>query len=112
GKLKTFCGNKARPEGSIAEGWRAEEIFNFTSQFFDDHVETRWNRDNRVSNAPDAPVRDTEVTFSVGKPVGARQMFKLTETEMLQAHRHVLVNCPIVEPYMDYNYGGCDGIIP
>ncbi|CAN0847424.1 hypothetical protein LINGRAHAP2_LOCUS15482, partial [Linum grandiflorum] len=21
GKLKTFCGNKARPEGSIAEGW-------------------------------------------------------------------------------------------
>ncbi|CAN1165147.1 hypothetical protein LINPERPRIM_LOCUS33579, partial [Linum perenne] len=95
-----MVGNKAHPEGSIAESWIAEELFTFASAYLDDNVETRFNRDKRVSEAPDDPNSDSEVIFSVGTPIAGDKEFTLSEMEMLQAHRHVLVNCPLVEPYI------------
>ncbi|CAN1777819.1 hypothetical protein LINPERHAP1_LOCUS14199 [Linum perenne] len=100
GKLKSFVRNKARPEVSIAEGWIAEEIFTFTSQYFDDDVSTRWNREKRVAVAPEDPNGESDVIFSVGTPIGDGHTFTLTPMQMLQAHRHVLVNCSIVEPFL------------
>ncbi|KAL4394439.1 hypothetical protein AHAS_Ahas02G0152100 [Arachis hypogaea] len=37
----------------------------------------------------------------VGKAVGIASFFTLTQTEKLQAHRHVLVNCIAVEKFLD-----------
>ncbi|GKF61781.1 hypothetical protein Tco_0181835, partial [Tanacetum coccineum] len=41
-KLKNYVRNKAKPEGSIAEGYVAEEALTFCSRYLKD-VETRLN---------------------------------------------------------------------
>ncbi|CAN0918214.1 hypothetical protein LINGRAHAP2_LOCUS30745, partial [Linum grandiflorum] len=92
GKLKTFVGNKARSEGCIAEGWISEELFNFSSLYFDEEVETRYNRGRRVASELD--------DSSVGVPIGAGETFQLSDMEWKQAHRYVLVNAPMVEPFL------------
>ncbi|GJT32929.1 acidic leucine-rich nuclear phosphoprotein 32 family member A [Tanacetum coccineum] len=43
-KLKNYVRNKAKPEGSIAEGYVAEEALTFCSRYLKDDVETRFNR--------------------------------------------------------------------
>ncbi|CAN0917775.1 hypothetical protein LINGRAHAP2_LOCUS30504 [Linum grandiflorum] len=41
GKLKGFVGNRAHPEGSIAECWILDELFTFNSLYLKETVETR-----------------------------------------------------------------------
>ncbi|GJZ55343.1 zinc finger, PHD-type containing protein [Tanacetum coccineum] len=43
-KLKNYVRNKAKPEGSIAEGYVSEEALTFCSRYLKDDVETRFNR--------------------------------------------------------------------
>ncbi|GJU22640.1 acidic leucine-rich nuclear phosphoprotein 32 family member A [Tanacetum coccineum] len=43
-KLKNYVRNKAKPEGSIAEGYVAEEALTFCLRYLKDDVETRFNR--------------------------------------------------------------------
>ncbi|XP_060968720.1 uncharacterized protein LOC133036222 [Cannabis sativa] len=50
-KLKNYVGNKARPEGSIAEGYVADEAVTFCSMYFKE-CETRFNRLDRNEDAP------------------------------------------------------------
>ncbi|KAM6543801.1 hypothetical protein CsatB_008248 [Cannabis sativa] len=50
-KLKNYVGNKARPEGSIAEGYVADEAVTFCSMYFKG-CETRFNRLDRNEDAP------------------------------------------------------------
>jgi hypothetical protein len=98
GKLKSYVRNKAWPEGSIAEGYSGDEVLTFCSRYFDD-METSFNRPRRVDDSPPGP--STSTLFPpVGKPVGGYEFFRLTPTEKLQAHRHVLINCSQVEPFM------------
>ncbi|XP_061360965.1 uncharacterized protein LOC133304904 [Gastrolobium bilobum] len=102
GQLKSYVKNKARPEGSIAEGYLMKEILTFCSRYLDD-IETRFNRPDRVDDAPNQKLPKTRVHESfpqVGKPVGGSLYFNLTPMEMLQAHRHVLINCSTVDPYL------------
>ncbi|XP_076909137.1 uncharacterized protein LOC143566278 [Bidens hawaiensis] len=49
-KLKHYVRNKARPEGSIAEGYVAEEALSFCSMYLRD-VQTRFNRPDRNEDA-------------------------------------------------------------
>jgi len=44
--LKRYVRNRARPEGSIAEAYIANEYLTFCSMYMDD-VETRFNREPR-----------------------------------------------------------------
>lgn len=44
--LKSYVRNKAQPEGSIAEGYLADECLTFCSRYFEG-VETRFNRPQR-----------------------------------------------------------------
>lgn len=79
-----------------------QEILTFCSRYLD-NIETRWNRPSRVDDEPDdvPPLtREAELFPQVGKPVGAYTYFTLTSIEKLQAHRHVLTNCPIVDRYL------------
>ena len=46
--VKVYMKNKAHPEGSIAEGYIAEECLTFCSRFLD--VETKLNRPERHEN--------------------------------------------------------------
>ncbi|GJZ00855.1 uncharacterized protein Tco_0518284 [Tanacetum coccineum] len=43
-KLKNYVRNKAKPKGSIAEGYVSEEALTFCSRYLKDDVETRFNR--------------------------------------------------------------------
>lgn len=103
GKLKSHVRNKAKLEGSIAEGYRFEEILTFCSRYIE-NIETRWNQPGHVDDEPIGDIqtgsRVTELFPRVGKPVGGSSYYTLTPIEKLQAHRHVLTNCPIVDDYL------------
>ncbi|GJQ89017.1 hypothetical protein Tco_0000156 [Tanacetum coccineum] len=58
-KLKGYVRNKAKPEGSIAEGYVVEEALTFSSHYFWD-VTTKFNRpDHNVDPPPPTPEIDT-----------------------------------------------------
>ncbi|KAK2397248.1 hypothetical protein QL285_058843 [Trifolium repens] len=102
GHLKSYVRNKARPEGSIAEGYLLEEILTFCSRYLDD-IETRCNRRGRADDVPNdiQPQSQVAELFPlIGKPVGGSSYFTLTQREKLQAHRHVLTNCTVVDYYL------------
>ncbi|WVY89454.1 hypothetical protein V8G54_034968 [Vigna mungo] len=101
GHLKTFVRNKAQPEGSIAEGYLAEESLTFCSRYIED-IETRFNRPQRVCDNPDdnEPI-ESSIFPQGGRAIGGSSMFTLTQMQKLQAHRYVLLNCAIVTPFVD-----------
>ncbi|GKE44323.1 hypothetical protein Tco_1471607 [Tanacetum coccineum] len=54
-KLKNYVQNKAKPEGSIADGYVAEEALTFCSCYLN-YVETRFNRPGRNDDGlPEQP---------------------------------------------------------
>ncbi|CAN1335193.1 hypothetical protein LINPERPRIM_LOCUS36664, partial [Linum perenne] len=61
--LKSYVGNKAQPEGSITEGYLAEECLTFCSRYLKG-VETRLNRTSR--NEDDHTYDDGVVNEEVG----------------------------------------------
>ena len=99
GKLKSYVRNRAQPEGSIAEGYLAEEVLTYCSRYLEG-IETVFNRPARVD---DEPILGSSIENTLypplGKPIGACQNFSLSPLEKLQAHRHILTNCKEVEPF-------------
>ncbi|XP_072054358.1 uncharacterized protein [Arachis hypogaea] len=63
----------------------------------------RINRPGRVDDEPvDVPHNSGESIFpAIGKALGAVLHFELTPMEKHQAHRHVLVNCDAVVPFLE-----------
>lgn len=79
-----------------------QEILTFCSRYLD-NIETRWNRPGRVDDGPNdiqSNSRVVELFPQIGKPIGGSSYFSLTFTEKLQAHRHVLTNCPAIDYYI------------
>ncbi|GKF78571.1 hypothetical protein Tco_0234139 [Tanacetum coccineum] len=64
-KLKGYVRNKAKPEGSIAEGCVAEEALTFSSHYFRD-VTTKFNHPDRNVDCP-SPTCQFQVFRSVCK---------------------------------------------
>ncbi|GKD34332.1 uncharacterized protein Tco_1249841, partial [Tanacetum coccineum] len=62
-KLKNYVRNKAKAEGSIAEGYVADEALTFCSMYLED-IETRFNRPDRNGDTPisDIPVTSHEIS--------------------------------------------------
>ncbi|GJY73356.1 hypothetical protein Tco_0477787 [Tanacetum coccineum] len=84
-KLKNYVRNKAKPEGSIAEGYVAEEALTFCSRYLKDDVETRFNRLGRNDDGlPEEEPDKFEVFRSVCKPTGRMKETRLT-TDVIQA---------------------------
>ncbi|XP_020960860.1 uncharacterized protein LOC110263615 [Arachis ipaensis] len=98
GHLKSFVRNKTHPEGSIAEGYLAEESLTFCSRYIDD-METRFNRPSRLCYDP--PYEMSSVLPKLGTPHGGHSNFNLTKIEKLQAHRYVVFNREDVKPYIN-----------
>lgn len=102
GHLKSYVRNKAQPEGSIAEGYLAEEVLTFCSQYIEG-IETRISRPARVDDNPDD--RDSSNASTIfppmGRAVGAFSTFELSTMAKTQAHRYVVLNCPQVKPYIE-----------
>ncbi|CAM8999989.1 unnamed protein product [Rhodiola kirilowii] len=100
-KLKSYVSNKAKPEGSIAEGYIAEECLTFCSRYLTG-VETHFNREERNSDGHVAEQIGRLSIFEIhGRPLGASNARVLTEEELDMAHFYVLENCDELIPYVN-----------
>lgn len=101
--MKSYVRNKSQPEGSIAEGYLAEEVLTFCSQYLNE-IETRISRPACVDDYPDE--RDSSHISTlfppIGRAIGAFSTFDLSTVEKTQAHRYVLLNCPQVKTYNEW----------
>ena len=87
--LKKYVRTRSHPEGSIAEGYLAEECLTFCARYLDD-VETKLNR----------PVRNYEGAH--GQPIPKKgKLVTLDEISLQQAHRYVLANCSTISSYRE-----------
>nr|GEY45903.1 hypothetical protein [Tanacetum cinerariifolium] len=96
-KLKGYVRNKAKPEGSIAEGYIAEEALTFSSHYFRD-VTTKFNRpDHNVD--PSLPTCQFQVFRSVCKSIGLRSVIRFDAQELNKVKWYVLHNSPEIDTY-------------
>lgn len=93
--------NKACPEGSIAEGYLAEETLTFAARYLHDDVETWLNMSMRNEDGNPIEVEEGWEIFSeIGRPLGSGTCMNLEVNELFQAHTYVLFNCPAITPYL------------
>ena len=97
--LKVYVHNRSRPEGSIAEGYLAEECVVFCARYLDD-VETR---NNRASRNHDGNI-DTGVELLIfvnpGRHLRGVNIVNWDVDTTKRAHQYVLFNCEIVQPFL------------
>ncbi|GJY15491.1 hypothetical protein Tco_0385913 [Tanacetum coccineum] len=97
-KLKNYVRNKAKPEGSIAEGYVAEEALTFCSRYLKDDVETRFNRLGRNDDGlPEEEPDKFQVFRSVCKLTGRMKETRLTPDVRQAVVWFVLNNSPEVD---------------
>ena len=97
--MKQKIGNKARVEGSICNAYLLEEISNFCSLYFEDHVDTKAkNLDFGVNNQCDSHLPEL-FQDHMGMTTGKCTTRWLDEAEYEQAHFYILSNCEILRPY-------------
>ncbi|KAK1667840.1 hypothetical protein QYE76_055999 [Lolium multiflorum] len=101
GYLKSTVRNKARPEGSIAEGYIVDECLIFCSRFFKDGTETRFNKDDRNQDIRRKPDPDEMEVFSVGAKGLGKSILKHFDKEFDKMVWYVLNNCDDVERYIN-----------
>ena len=81
--LKSYVRNRARPEGSIAEGYLVEECMTFCTRYLDD-IESKLNRPSRNCESGE------------NHPLGEQERFTLTDIQKKQTHRYILFNTDAV----------------
>jgi len=97
-RLKSYVRNRARPEGSMAEGYVAEECMTFCSRYFEG-VETPFNRGQR--NDENIPGKEKYLLNSSGRALGKVECVELDDKSLAQAHRYVLLNHEKIQPYRE-----------
>ena len=98
--LKRFVRNMARPEGSIAEAYVANECLNACSRYFDD-VDTRHNREGR--NRERVPMSTCGLSiFQHGANLLGAPRLTYDEKDYDRMVWYVLNNTTEVEPFIEY----------
>nr|GFA30598.1 hypothetical protein [Tanacetum cinerariifolium] len=96
-KLKGYVRNKAKLEGSIAEGYVVEETLTFSSHYFQD-VTTKFNRlDHNVDSPP--LTCQFQVFRSICKSIGLRSVIRFDAQELKKVKWYVLHNSPEIDTY-------------
>ncbi|XP_052623515.1 uncharacterized protein LOC111879950 [Lactuca sativa] len=90
-KLKNYVRNKAKPEGSIAEGYVADEALTFCSMYLEG-MQTKFNRADR-NDDPGLPKRQFSVFSSQCRTVSAKKIAELCNEAKKSLHWFVLNNC-------------------
>ncbi|XP_026393683.1 uncharacterized protein LOC113288780 [Papaver somniferum] len=106
GTLKLYVGNKARPEGSIAEAYIINECLTFISMHFTE-TESKFNRKERNDDELDGSLRHQGTIFVFAQkvcPTGATEIKSLSPEERDQIHWYILNNCKEVQPYMKEHF--------
>ncbi|CAL1361192.1 unnamed protein product [Linum trigynum] len=101
--LKSYVGNKAKPEGSIANGYIAEECLTFCSKYLHG-VETRSNRPSRNDDNLDSEngTQDASTIFpKIGRSILHEDIVDLGNELLAKAHHYVLTNCNDVAVFIE-----------
>ena len=85
--LKGFVSNYAHPEGSIAQRYIAVECVRFCETFM------------KQSDKSACDNVQQESSILEGHPLYARECIELNEDDIANAHRYVLFNLAVTEPY-------------
>ncbi|XP_071741432.1 uncharacterized protein [Rutidosis leptorrhynchoides] len=118
--LKSYVNNRAHPEGSIAEGYLAQESLTFCSRYLKG-VETIFTRsvrndDNDDNEQNEQNELEESNNFCPGRPLGRKSCSRLSirkrssnsaidEISLAQAHRYVLFNVDSVTPFREEHKG-------
>ncbi|OIT34191.1 hypothetical protein A4A49_62140, partial [Nicotiana attenuata] len=99
--LKPLIGNRACPEGSIAEGYLANECMTLCSRYLH-RIDTKFSRPERNY---DGGLRNSDGGLSLfcksGKTLGAPKQHDLEADELEQAHIYIQKNCDEVLPFLE-----------
>ncbi|KAJ9555865.1 hypothetical protein OSB04_010479 [Centaurea solstitialis] len=98
-KLKNYVRNKAKPEGSIAEGYVADEALTFCSMYLQG-VHTKFNRPDRNVDVVISK-RQLSVFESQCRPTSASKIIFLELAVRKTAEWSILYNCPEIQVYME-----------
>ena len=108
-KLKSYVRNRSRPEGSIAEGYLAEECLTFCSRYLHEGVQTMLNKSCRNNDECISEGVSCDLFSSKGRPIGGKKkgdLISIDQKELAQAHGYILINCDEVQEYIRY-YNMC-----
>ncbi|KAI3813595.1 hypothetical protein L1987_18322 [Smallanthus sonchifolius] len=97
-KLKAYVRNKARPEGSIGEGYVVEEALTFCSRYLED-IQTRFNRPKRNADAS-IPKRKYSVFSSQCRPMSSKKIAPLCEMARISLGWFVLDISDEIKSYL------------
>ena len=100
--LKSYVKNRTQPEGSIVKGYLIEECRTFYSRCRDG-IKARFNRVGCVdkSSSQCDSYQEWSIFPKLSWPIGKGSTFMLTKLELAQAHRYVLFNYSIVNPFIE-----------
>lgn len=100
--LKQKIGNKARVEGSICNAYLLQEISNFCSIYFEDHIDTKSKALNlNLGVQLDNSHLSELFQDHKGEPSGKCTVRYLNVTEYDQAHKYILNNCETIKHYQE-----------
>ncbi|KAG8367592.1 hypothetical protein BUALT_Bualt16G0088400 [Buddleja alternifolia] len=115
-KLKQYVGNKAFPEGSMVEGYIAEECLTFCSMYLND-IETQFNKAERNYERHRDRSRERLSVFSENSRLVGKGVYDyLDEKSWEQVHSYVLKNCDEVLTFMsehkeELKQNGCRNVV-
>lgn len=99
--LKSYVRNRNYPEGSIAEGYIANECITHCSRYFEG-VETRFNQPARNDDTIElTPMPDAPLPIILGRLIGKVKNIIFDNQTLMQAHRYVLYNSDLVTPFIE-----------
>ncbi|XP_052189903.1 uncharacterized protein LOC127799721 [Diospyros lotus] len=99
--LKSYVCNKSCPEGSIAEGYLAEEYLNFCSRYLKG-CETKFNRIERNADGDGVKtIGGLSVFTQTGRALGKATQCELGREEWSQARLYVLKNCDEIQSFIE-----------
>ncbi|KAG8387608.1 hypothetical protein BUALT_Bualt02G0038900 [Buddleja alternifolia] len=100
-KLKQYVGNKAFPEGPMAEGYIAEECLTFCSMYLND-IETQFSKAERnYERREDRSQQNLSVFCENSRLVGKGIYAYINEKSCKQVHAYVLKNCDEVLTFIN-----------
>lgn len=98
-KLKSYVRNKCHPEGSIVEGYVAEECLTFWSHYLSKR-ETKLNQPSRNDDNKEGNDESLSIFSKNRCGMGKEEIIVLDPLVLSQAHRYVLFNCEDVTPFI------------
>lgn len=98
---KSYVRNKAYPEGSIANGYIEYECLTFCSRYMS-KIATQFNQIERNEAVDHTQPHKMSVFTRIGKPLGRKNIRKMTIDEWKEAHLYILKNCDEAQPFIKY----------